>query len=516
MSIRDPLGFFDRTTTRRFIEEFSQARNVTIFVGAGASIDRGSPDWAELATRLLAEMTATRPDMGTGNTEANPLFDLLRSSFEPAQIGSMVREQYRLRYPEAMADNHLGNRIFQILYDDWQPRQSIATNVASLALLMTSNGQRVHILTTNYDDNIEMSCIDPTRVPASGQPELNELGEFAKQNNLKFQHFTGPPRRNLSRRIIPVTHLNGFIGQSGNREGKIVFSEEDFTLFDDRERSREPDSSYLERRFSESTVLFVGTSMRDIHVLRALTRSRGSSAKRYAIMPAQQYYTPGRDVAVVDELLSLSTTRLRHLGVVAVTPDYFGQVSQLLNEIANAAGDPASYLAVAYHKRLRDWWVAWSSSKHPMIERQRYHQARLSSCIEELFSEGLLPEGSQARLELWIRSEPDERKIELWANSETVTIRPGTSHVATIGLESSYFQVEALLHRQIRSGPMPRSNSRWQRYIASPVLLPDSWLELPVGVVCILVRHLDKPNQALPETAILERVVTAARELLTP
>jgi hypothetical protein len=516
VAISDPLGFFDRQATRAFIDEFARSTHVTLFVGAGASIDRGSPDWGTIAGRLYSEMS----DLPADGEFTTAVLRMIFATGDPAHLGSVVREQFRLRYPQPLAEHHLSNKIFQELYDGWLPRESMSTMVARLALFMANNGTRVHILTTNYDDNIESFGVDPTADGGGERMQLNELGRWAEANGLRLKSFTIAPPKNLRRRTIPVVHLNGLVGQSGNRDGQIVFSEEDFALFGEHAADPTAQAAYLEERFRSTSTLFVGTSLRDVHVVRALVRSRMGEDRRYAVMPAQQFNTPGADERVIDQLLDVLTLRLRHLGVQTVTPDFFGQVSQLLNELAHSCADPDGYIEVEYHKRLRRWWESWNryTGGGSFDERQRYHQKRLASCIDLMRREGLLSNQVQTRIEIWIRSDPDDRHLELWSNSETVTVRHGTGHVARIGLNSTYPDpVGTFTNRQVTSGRPERTASRWQWQISSPVVLSGEWLEMPVGVVRVLLREPgDREIGSLSEASIATRAVEAARELLTP
>ena len=461
-------GFFDRATTKKFVTEFRNGDKYTIFVGAGASVDRGSPSWEGLVRLLLAD--SLRASLGP---DAEAIAELSAQSLDPATLGSVVQRRFEKTYPHIPV-HHLHNQIFHHLYARWTPRASLSTHVADLALQLRRLGNDVHIITTNYDDNIEMSHV---------------TGE-ATVPDVTFKKLAGPPGH-LETNEVPVVHMNGMIGHNQEILGEIVFSESDFSkIATDGHRWSEL-STYLADRFENTTVLFVGTSLRDINVSSALVRTIGPQNRRYVLTSIHEF--EGLDRPRRKDIAAIHDHRYQHLGVQSIRTDFFGQVGQLTKELTYSVALGDAYEQSCYSTRLRDWWDAWSTdmaaNSHLVFQRRSQHQTHLAEFIERLQADFAIPATCRMKVELWVRSSPDLRRLELWSSSDAVTVNLDGPHSADIELDSAYICVSAFTKRQIYMREQENLNrTRWAYRIAATVVLSsERWLSLPAGVIVLLL-----------------------------
>lgn len=526
------VGFFDRPQTQAFVEDFSQSRKVTVFAGAGVSIDRGSPGWDDLIHMLLAERIVNSnllsPTLDSG-WEAE---DVARSVVHRLGLlgsASLVRQLFAEAYPKS-SDAHLRNRLYDLLYDDWIQRDSLANAIGKFCLLKKSFGCDIHVVTPNYDTNIEASIED--------YPPLQEL---ARENDLHFQPYGICPPNRPSPNVIPVVHIHGCITSSGDTLGQLVFCEDDYGQWSDPTPGSTQGwysvdllRAYLHKRFKQSDTLFIATSMRDPNVIDALVHTNreripNRRTRRFAAMPIAddwpEYSMYDRDTR--RELFLHAERRLTQVGIDStLRPDHYGQLSQLFHELSLCASNPGEYHGESkYGDRIRRWWSEWSRSvnerdggaigAHELTVRE-VHQVRLASCLEDLAELGLIADPNHVKLELWLRCNPDDRRLVLWSSSEVVHSSARPSHTAQIDHGSGYQSVRALASRRTEAGSFDEHRSpRWGEYIACPVVLSDHpWLELPVGVISLLFSRDDQLRLSDKQVqTISEFIATVGQEL---
>jgi SIR2-like domain len=495
------MGFFDRRSTKDFIESFPVSDSFTLFVGAGASIDRGSPGWDQLVRTLLLRSLESK----TKNPRVlRKTIDELTARFDPALLGSSVQRSFEQKYPDETSIHHLHNQLYHYLYEGWIPRESLSTSVALLAVILKSLGRDVHIVTTNYDDNVETAIEDSKSVY-----------DAAQISGCRFVPGSDVPTQ-LDRHDIPVVHLNGLVSRRNSVEGKIVFSEADFSEIAQTNEGWSTILEYLLERFSSTRVLFVGTSLRDSNVVSALLRSRqGASGERFLVSSLNEFVDLPKTVAA--GVAGVFADRVLHLGVEPIFTDFFGQVRQLVKELGYSASMADQYPASRYEVRLRAWKDKWvdqvGKSAPKLFETRLKHQDVLSRTLSDLREVGLIPSG-RAKLELWIRTYPNERQLELWSTSESVFTSLEGPHLATIELRSPYESVAVFVKGQQHSGTALNRTSRWQYSFGSVVTL-ESELQLPVGVVMLLLES-GNAGRKIVRTGQVDRIMEFVLERVAP
>jgi hypothetical protein len=140
------------------IERFALAPRVTVVVGAGASMEADLPSWPALIERLLQRVADQHPQLDDpGDRE-----DWIKRTLERDELlgaGAVV---------VVMADEDLETLLPQALYGDAGPSGYEPGPIAhQVAQLRTRFGDRITILTTNYDDLIERALL--ARAPPSAR-----------------------------------------------------------------------------------------------------------------------------------------------------------------------------------------------------------------------------------------------------------------------------------------------------------------------------------------------------------
>lgn len=209
--------------------------DVTLFVGAGLSRNAGLPLWDELMLPLAIELG-------------------LDHDTDPITIA-----QY---YSDAHAQGRylLNSHIVRQL-------RRVAPKFSFLHALVKELPLRA-IVTTNFDDLIERAL--------SRDPE-RPFRVIITDEDLSYH----------SERDLPVVKANGCVG----RPGSLVLTRQDFESYADR---RPILTSYLKSLMATSTLLFLGTSMRDpafatlgAEVLRHLSQHRRAF---YLVVPTTNKY----------------------------------------------------------------------------------------------------------------------------------------------------------------------------------------------------------------------------------
>jgi hypothetical protein len=238
------------------IRRFAAAPDVTLLIGAGASMEASLPSWPELIQRLLAHVAARHADLAESSDRDEWIMRTLEHD-ELLGAGAVV---------EVLADEPLDTLLPQALYGDagaasYEPGP-IALQVAALRHRF---GEAVTLLTTNYDDLIERALLT--------------AGFNSDQVRSYVQRRTHIPAN-----AVPVTHLHGYAGRVGRRRG-IVLTEGHYHRM---QRGRSWQEQFVVDRLERSLCLFIGTSLVDPNLIRYL----------YGYTPARQrhaaiFYTPG-------------------------------------------------------------------------------------------------------------------------------------------------------------------------------------------------------------------------------
>ncbi len=391
---RSRQPFFDNPDTHARIEELASLGDVTVYAGAGASIDRIGLDWGGLINGLLASYVRHE------NVRRR-----LLARYGPLQTASIAHEYFREEFGD-LANDKMRDQLRVLLYTGRGWSGGKLTDNLARYLVSESNGSIRRIVTTNFDDYIERSLQLP-----------------AKAENRAFRRVLMPARiSDETSSDATCAYLHGYVpdyarpeDERGTDESDPVLSEDDYL------RSALNSRPYLEDAFRQTNVIIVGSSMQDPPLLNALLNSRGKM-KRYAIFPLQQW--PYSDESERDELTNHLEMRLQHFGVEPIFTDFFGQVSQLFQEVVICArGGRGSYESGTstrrYGKRLTNWWETWIA-RDDIVALQASHHETLAAALVRLRDNVLKSRATKEplKIEVWLRAEPYHRRcLRLWASS---------------------------------------------------------------------------------------------------
>lgn len=520
------------------IDTISDAEDLTIYVGAGLTIDMGGPNWTTLVRRA-----GSREEFRSRKILSDKGLGVLTSELTPLEAATAVAGYYLKQSgggPDAQvrARASFVTAIRSHLYPDglWNSGR-LTKAVAELVLVRALWGQKTRILTTNYDCFLE----DEIR-------RIVELGTdlVAATSEVFAAGFATPTlrRRTLTDDIdftdgslIEVIYLHGRIDQDPQLpvEGHLAITEIDYGQI-------RPDVvRRLSEVFSVSCLLTLGASLTDPPLLSALqeTRSESGSRCRAGVLPVAAMLATC-DRSLDDEetraLIAHHDTRMGEFGVSLLAPDSFAQVAQLCIELTAAAQfftlneypystDPD----VRYGNRLKAWWDGWHSGsfQHSRFRRSvhRYLIHTVRRVREEFNLQGTSRD-EVLKLEVWARWSPSttHRRLKLFASSAALWEDPEVMRYADISLMSDYKAVQALINgkpmisRESNDAvSQPEDNpdaSRWRTYLSVPIDVAINGLSLTVGVVVLASMSAD-PDTGINETdaARLEKITDWMRIL---
>jgi hypothetical protein len=221
------------------------------FVGAGASILAGSPDWSDLADQAL------RYCIDKGKFTYGR-FEQLKSL--PARV--------RLTVASSLAEeNGLAIPYAAILPGIGRPNETGRQIYRAIGRLGKT------IVTTNYDDWLDYDLETVVRITDGTEPpKLPKRTVFSLPAEHTAFNLTKPDT---------VFHLHGSV----DTHGSMVLTTQDYLRHyanagDWNEGGENPILSFLSDLFRDKNILFVGYSLSDLEILEyALLKSRFSSVK---------------------------------------------------------------------------------------------------------------------------------------------------------------------------------------------------------------------------------------------
>lgn len=258
----------------------SNSGNLTLFLGAGVSIESGIPSWEDFIKKLSAKIFRS-----CGVCWCN--------------VGNFLSHIRALKLLLDDKNPEAFNSIFQkILYESLCEENSTLDAVSALIY-----GKGIeNIVTYNFDDLLES--------------KLKSLG------NKNIQSITSDFPKEL-KNGINIFHVHGLVEQNNNFKGNIIFSEEEYNkLFSDSTQW----GNVVQLKFlRNSTCLFIGCSFEDPNIKRLLDIIHRNNKEIYAIMLKMPCKTD----------LKLKDLHLRALGVTPIWCASVQDIAYKINNILN-------------------------------------------------------------------------------------------------------------------------------------------------------------------------------------
>lgn len=482
--------FFHLDTTKLLIEELSALDSVAIYVGAGASIERTGLTWEALSAQMLD------PQMG----DFSERVDIVRNASSTLAVSSAIAQQFREERGSGWRDN-LSRAIHGQLYVG--PAEQTAyfnDRVVALASAYIRAGKSTVIVTPNYDQFL-LDAVDEQRKSFDDSYDNVEkiwLGVDAEGTAAKLNKRMTKLRSALKQpRTLTVVFLHGFVSRDAantpiEKDTYPVVSEDDYAA------TRENSQSILGEIFSGRSTIIVGSSVTDPPLIHALLRSRPSDQgpKRYVIRPLQGQHSGSLTASGRKHLTEIEERRARHLGIELVSPPYYYQAPQILEEVrvdlAAATAHHKYSDANADHRygaRLLRWWGDWSNAGGEPVEKQQEQHYRFlrNEALPELRKILKAKRDEHLKLEAWVRWEPESRRLALWAASTGSWPEHRTMRDDAISSNTQITAIKAFVNGAPTYEKGNPALTRWGSYLAKPIraIDPRYNVYVPVGVICV-------------------------------
>lgn len=499
-------AFWSDDTHRTWIEDFrSSDVDVTIFVGAGASMEIGLPSWGGLLESLLATVA---DDMGLVNDRDAEG----RSRFAAAVLkaegfmgaGEVVR---------AWLGASFEDRLLDVLYEGRDPRPGpISRGVARLYKQLDG---RCEVATLNYDMLLERALVEDG-IPVEQVLAAADGNTHAGIKVVRHLHGARPPRDV----DVPFPAV-----------GHVVLSERDYLLPETQWQE-----SWVINRLIHTRCVFVGIGMSDFNILRYLYKStqyRTTASPHHTALLRNDT----EDASIREARQSASELRWTQAGVHQIWVDHYVQTAQLLYELeyclALDGGEAGGYRY--YVDRMKEWESAidtgllQTDDRDEFVATQDATQQVLEKSVDfirEVLDDDLggVPDDERFGVHLWVRRF-SKRALSLWCSSDRAWRDPSTLSDVPIDSTAQWIAVQAFcqgtpVESEIRT---PGAATRWGFVRGIPIFLDDAtWGRLPVGVATLASTRgadssLRSPDLS-PQTAdeIYWYVHDVAAGLLTP
>lgn len=502
------------------LDVIGDASKLNVVVGAGASKDAGLPTWPELLRTVLedgfdAHLKAL--PHGRRGLPNGLSYEELASAVLDSSSASVAATVARTLHGKARDD-----AIWRALYSDHEYAVAPGRVAIEIARLAHTFDGKCRVLTTNYDELLELALEDFAPGNSSISPKPVGIDSGLK----------GLARKGR----VYVQHVHGFLPASEERFGKkigpIVLDERDYAL------SGGNAVSVLEAMLETGDpTLFVGLSMNDPNLVHALYRcwtgrARSGRPPWYGVFVSETSSARQDDVsaAASAQLKLAARARLRDMGLKTLSLISYGQISQLLHELRLRRYRGDDYWAAddgRYGVRLMCWrddivkrWPADSATKFTDTHG-RIH-ALLNAALEGLCARDGLLRGKQPRerlaLEVWARCPAANGLggLEMWGSTreqfrESWSLED-TRHEITASssdpVTAAVFYGTCVM-RNLAQTP----ETRWQSAVAIPIEVSDPpYYTLTVGAVAI--RSTEPINRSIIETRATRRSRSEAADEL--
>lgn len=529
---RSESAFFHQERTRRSLLQLASAERLTIYCGAGVTIDRTGYGWGGLISSVFAPDSSAHASYPTSDE-----MDLLQKFEDPLRLASILTGYAENNHPtpselKSYITPILQNRLYRTR--TWQAGRLTRT-VCGVAIAAAMLGVEVDIVTANYDTYLESAFdVAVARFAASAvgeqlRPAVPELRTFVyegavpdpreiafKGTSALAAEFLGAD--NIHGQLAPPTvnlhYIHGRVDATGEAQGDLVISEIDYAS------SRHRTEGVLGRYVTPDRALLVlGASLTDPPLINALADSVPNSEienfQRFALMPRSSFEFARHDEPINSRLVSHMAKRAELLGLKLLVPDFRVQVAQFCQELSSCIESEDAELFLSEEKRYRyglrlnDWWTNWeksdfASEPFSLYDKLVEHMDVISRHIQGAAGPNYRgKESSESfRLEIWVREKPDSRVLTLWGNTTGPLVDPGARRRSEIRSYAANASVAALTEgrpQHFDSSELGQGSdlSRWRSFLAVPYFASTSVGRIPVGVLT-LASTASREDSVLP------------------
>jgi SIR2-like domain len=451
------LGYFAGTGLQDVIDKIAEHEgDITVFAGAGVSMEAGLPSWNTLITRLLVatadeQLDDDQLDLWVKRTLAEG--PLAAAAIAKALHGD--EDAFKVALREA-------------LYYPFDPRAygpgALAGQIAALKVKL---GARLRILTVNYDGLLE-AALEAAETPADPYVKA----EIEKEGRAAVWHLHG----RLMRRAT---------GASWRTTGKLILAEGDYV----KSTYGTFPQNWVADCLENTLCLFVGLSMTDPNFIRWLyTQGADPPHPRFAVFVRQGSSVPDDKVRAMLE--RAAAARWRMSGVTPVWGNYYGEVAQMLHEVGLRIDDPqaeefpnraAHRLAAARAAFLPDDHDAFLHAQSFLSEWLRDRLVDVRAVAGE---EGVDLGGHRLGLGLW-GVDHDSGVVEQWALSHRELRERDAVERRPMHFDSRWIAVAAVINGASVEQDPAVYTSRWRLVRGIPVTVSPTTARSVAGALTL-------------------------------
>lgn len=556
---RSDVPFLESAAAQNAIKEIVDGRGLTIYVGAGATIDSGGPSWDNLVRQLLERLLE---EEGPSNTLRFPEdIKSLATACSALEIASIVESLYEEAHP--IRDSHTLQELRQAIVSLTYPRAStdggqLTRAIAELAIEAARYFKKVNVMTTNYESILEEELKDLVG------KDIRITRHYYDMGNSRPSTSRGAGVHEKSSNRIDIHYLHGMLAKEGEPRGELIFSESEYLKF------RGTEAEILEKFFKQGCLLIVGASLTDPPLLSSLhDTAKKHDGRRFALFPVQSLASNFSQPTIgqIEAVRRGTTQRFESYDLTVLFPDYYSQCSWYCREIASSlrkrqAGSE-DLVFRPYHRRLQEWSRIWTekyfvetkgASLSPAEKRVNSDTGGGDSGVESLVVQNLdagrheihvaLRSGLERlalqfqaseitqeawKIELWARIlvDGDHRSLSVVGSSTTVMMDDRVRRTVPLSIRSRFPAIKAYCDGRAyvwRRGESDTSDAsenpdlnRWDYSRTIPVMLFDHQGSIPVGCVSLVAMNrtvLDLLS-ARDRQRIDEELVTVAQLIFT-
>lgn len=409
----EPPFFLDHLTNATIDAVADVEGQLTLYCGAGVTIDRTGHSWASL---VLAGFPKRRGRQGAGTPTQKQIEKL--GAQAPEQLASSL--VYVLREAagtKKTLQDALRTRLRQALHGNpsrWQ-RGELVNWLVLLGLMRAESQRSTLILTTNYDEYLE-AHYESIRSALVDTPALVPGLRVRRAGSDKLIRKVAPLRidPDAPGAFIELVYLHGRLPSSGPVSWPLILDENSYAS----SASAVEETIAGAFRSSELSVM-LGTSLKDTPLIRALSVTRNDGGERIAVMTRGQFANADPELEQLN--LLLARHRSSELSYSPLFPDFNAQAAQLVAEFAlrTALGTAMT----PYIMRLDAWWQAWVSKHGTDTDIPTKLRDILSGTLPlldcDVSQDPLVRDNERYQLELWLRADPagPSRSLTRWARS---------------------------------------------------------------------------------------------------
>lgn len=465
----------------RLIVTASEAPKVSLLVGAGASMEAGLPSWNALVNRLLERGAEQADLLPADDRRARELWLEDAGRDGPLGAAAMV---------DALAGEERDAWVAEALYGTGGPASFFPGPIArQIAALQRVFGERLRLMTLNYDDLLQEALRDAGSTPVT----------------------LATAEQRVAAEQVPVVHLHGYLGRDGPA-GQLVLSEADYHGM---QHGGAWQDDLMRTALRDSTLVFVGTTLIDPNMLRYLHAvASEAEGEHFAVFVRQGVYAADAPAGLAEARERALTRRWEQVGVIPVFVDHYTDVAQVLAEIALRRADPGAYRALP--DRAATWLDAVTRELLTIDDRAAF--VRSQQVVSALLRDALTAAVAAAEqitgeqwdetlaLSLWL-SDADGTAMTSWFTTDRLHLEPATIEPLPIDEHSSWVAIRAYCQGTPLAEAHTPDGSRWRFVRGTPLTLhSDEHGRLPIG--CLTAASLS-PRETTQLHRMPRRVAAA-------